>query len=62
MTVLADSGFFKDFEYQGGVKSTVSGAFRRLQAKAGKFQFWSEPSDTKLGKFSHLIFWSIYLA
>ena len=27
---LADSGFFKNFLYQGGVKSTVSGVFEDL--------------------------------
>ena len=28
--LLADSGFFKNFLYQGGVKSTVSGVFENL--------------------------------
>ena len=30
---LADSGFFLDFQYQGGVKSTVSGVFDDLKFK-----------------------------
>ena len=30
---LADSGFFLDFEYQGGVKYTVSGVFEDLEFK-----------------------------
>ena len=30
---LADSGFFLDFQYQGGVKSTVSGVFEDLKFK-----------------------------
>ena len=34
---LADSGFFKDFQYQGGVKST--GAFEQLKFKvSGVFE------------------------
>ena len=30
---LADSGFFIDFEYPGGVKYTVSGVFEDLKFK-----------------------------
>ena len=30
---LADSGFFKNFLYQGGVKSTVSWIFEDLKLK-----------------------------
>jgi hypothetical protein len=30
---LADSGFFKDFLYQGGMKSTVSWVFEDLKFK-----------------------------
>ena len=53
---LADSGFFKNFLYQGGVKSIVSWVFEDLKFKisegydqnwadSGKHQFWSEPSE-----------------
>ena len=38
---LADLGFFSDFQYQGGVKSTVSGVFEDL-----KFEI-SEGQDQK---------------
>ena len=31
--LLADSGFFKNFLYQGGVKSTVSWVFEDLKFK-----------------------------
>ena len=31
--ILADSGFFLDFYYQSGVKSTVSGVFNDLKFK-----------------------------
>ena len=43
---LADSGFFKNFLYQGGVKSTVSWIFEDLDFKISKGydQNWSEPS------------------
>jgi hypothetical protein len=33
MYILADSGFFLDFYYQGGVKSTVSWVFEDLKFK-----------------------------
>ena len=44
---LADSGFFENFLYQGGVKSTVSWVFEDLKFKIseGYDQFWSEPSE-----------------
>ena len=44
--ILADSGFFKNCLYQGGVKSTVSRVFEELKFKIseGYDQFWSEPS------------------
>ena len=44
---LADSGFFKNFLYQGGVKSTVSWVFEDLKFKIseGYDQNWSEPSE-----------------
>ena len=52
---LADSGFLKNFLYQGGVKSTLSCVFEDLKfkipegyktetanwAESGKHQFWS---------------------
>ena len=58
---LANSGFYKNFLYQGGVKSTVSWVFEDLKfkisegydqnwcfpdwAQSGKVQFWSESSE-----------------
>ena len=44
---LADSGFFKHFLYQGGVKSTVFWVLEDLKFKIseGYDQFWSEPSE-----------------
>ena len=41
---LADSGFFKNFLYQGGMKSTVSWVFEDLKFKISD-QFGSEPSE-----------------
>ena len=43
--MLADSGFFKNFLYQGGVKSTISWVFEDLELKIseGYDQLWSEP-------------------
>ena len=47
--MLADSGFFKTFLYQGGVKSTVSWVFEDLSLEFQKaklrHQFGSEPSE-----------------
>ena len=43
--LLADSRFFLDFEYQGGVKSTFSGVFDSQQGRDRKLQFWSYPSE-----------------
>ena len=54
--MLADSGFFKNFLYQGGVKSTDFWVFEDLKfkfqkaetanwAESGKHQFGSEPSE-----------------
>ena len=42
---VADSGFFKNFLYQGGVKSTVSWVFEDLKFKIseGYNQNWSFP-------------------
>ena len=44
---LADSRFFKNFLYQGGVKSTVSWIYENLKFKIleGYNQNWSEPSE-----------------
>ena len=46
---LADSGFFKNFLYQGGVKSTVSWAFEDLKFKIseGYDQNWCFPDSAK---------------
>ena len=48
--ILADSGFFKNFLYQGGVKSTVSGVFEDLKFKIseGYQQNWSFPVSALL--------------
>ena len=45
--ILADSGFFKSFLYQDGVKSTVFWVFEDLKFKIseGYDQFGSEPSE-----------------
>ena len=47
LLTLADSGFFKNFLYQGGVKSTVSWVFEDLKFKIseGYDQFGSEPFE-----------------
>ena len=44
---LADSGFFKNFLHQDGIKSTVSWVFKDLKLKIseGYNQNWSEPSE-----------------
>ena len=45
---LADSGFFKNFLYQGGVKSTGSWVFEDLKFKISEGydqNFGSEPSE-----------------
>ena len=44
---LADSGFFKNFLYQGCVKSTLFLVFQDLKFKIseGYNQTWSEPSE-----------------
>ena len=48
--VLADSGFFLNFLYQGGVKSTVSCAFEDLKFKIseGYDQNWCFPDSAQL--------------
>ena len=47
---LADLGFFKNFLYQGGVKSTVSWAFEDLKFKIseGSDKNWSCPESAQL--------------
>ena len=48
--ILADSGFFKNFLYQGGVNSTVSGVLEDLTFKIleGSDQNWSCPESALL--------------
>ena len=47
---LADSGFFENFLYQGGVKSTVSWVFEDLKFKIseGYNQNWCFPDSAQL--------------
>ena len=49
---VADSGFFKNFLYQGGVKSTVSWVFEDLKFKIpeGYSQNWCFPDSAQLVK------------
>ena len=48
--MLADSGFLKNFLYQGGVKSTVSWVFEDLKFKIseGYDQNWCFPDSAQL--------------
>ena len=48
--ILAVLGFFKDFYYQGGVKSTVSWVFEDLKLKIseGNDQNWCFPDPAQL--------------
>ena len=48
--MLADSGFFKNFLYQGGVKSTVFWVFEDLKFKIseGYDQNWCFPDSAQL--------------
>ena len=48
--ILADSGFFKSFLYQGGVKSTVFWVFEHLKFKIseGYAQNWCFPDSAQL--------------
>ena len=48
--ILADSGFLKNFLYQGGVKSTVSWVFEDLKFKIseGYDQNWCFPDSAQL--------------
>ena len=50
VATLADSGFFKNFLYQGGVKSTVSWVFEDLKFKIseGYDQNWCFPDSAQL--------------
>ena len=54
---LADSGFFKNFLYQGGVKSTVSWVFEDLKFKIseGYDQNWCFPDSAQLAVSATLI-------
>ena len=47
---LADSGYFKNFLYQGGVKSTVSFVFEDIKFKIseGYNQNWCFPDSAQL--------------
>ena len=49
-STLADSGFFKNFLYEGGVKSTVSLVFEDLKFKIseGYNQNWCFPDPAHL--------------
>ena len=48
--ILADSGFSKNFLYQGGVKSTVSWVFEDLKFKISEVydQNWCFPDSAQL--------------
>ena len=50
MYILADSGFLKNFLYQGGVKCTVSGVVEDLKFKIleGYDQNWCFPDSAQL--------------
>ena len=50
MYTLADSGFFKNFLYQGGVKATVFGVVEDLKFKIseGYNQNWCFPDSAQL--------------
>ena len=47
---LADSGFFKNFLYQGGMKSTISYVFEdpRFKISEGYNQNWCFPDPAQL--------------
>ena len=48
VSTVADSGFFSDFYYRGGVKSTVSEVFEDLKFKMAIFQtFWKNEGCAK---------------
>ena len=48
--MLADSGFFKNFLYQGGMKSTVSWVFEdyKFKISEGYDQNWCFPDSAQL--------------
>ena len=50
VSTLADTDFFLDFLYQGGVKSTVFGVFKDLKFKIseGLDQNWWLPASAQL--------------
>ena len=54
--MLADSGFFKNFLYQGGVTSTVSWVFEDLKFKIseGYNQNWCFPDCAQLAVSANL--------
>jgi hypothetical protein len=58
--ILADSGFFKNFLYQGGVKSTVSWVFEDLKYKIseGYDQNWCFPDTANWAVSGKHQFWS----
>ena len=57
-SILADSGFFKNFLYQSGVKSTVSGVFEDLKFKIfeDSDKNWSFPGSALLAVSAKLKF------
>ena len=56
-SLLADSGFFKNYLYQGGVKSTVSWVFEDLKFKTeGYDRNWCFPDSAQLESGKHQ-FW-----
>ena len=56
--ILADSGFFKNFLYQGGVKSTVFWVFEDLKFKISEDynQNWCFPDSAQLNCRLHATF------
>ena len=65
VNTLANSGFFKNFLYQGGVKSTVSWVFEDLKLKIseGSDPNWSFPDSAQLAVSVFLVrtFWNFKL-
>ena len=58
--ILADSGFFKSFLYQGGVKSTVFWVFEDLKFKIseGYYQNWCFPDSAQLAVSAETAIWA----
>ena len=56
VSTLADSGFFKNFLYQGGVKATVSWVFEDIKFKIseGYDQNWCFPDPAQLAASAKL--------